>query len=78
MEFCVNATFMINYLSALQVDDYLHLLPIKSLPGIGHVLEDKLKKRGVETCGKLRMISKVIFGVLIFIHLLGWFCCNIT
>ncbi|KAK9287385.1 hypothetical protein L1049_015803 [Liquidambar formosana] len=41
-----------------KVDDYLHELPIKSLPGIGHVLEEKLKKRQVWTCGQLRMISK--------------------
>ncbi|CAM8937715.1 unnamed protein product [Rhodiola kirilowii] len=40
------------------VDDYLLKLPIKSLPGIGRVLEEKLKKRNIETCGQLRIISK--------------------
>lgn len=46
-----------------QVDDYLHQLPIKALPGIGHVLGEKLKRRDVHTCGQLRMISKVsLFG----------------
>lgn len=41
------------------MDDYLYELPIKTLPGIGHVLEEKLKKRNVLTCGQLRMIPKV-------------------
>ncbi|XP_062022940.1 DNA repair protein REV1 isoform X2 [Rosa rugosa] len=41
-----------------RVDDYLYELPIKTLPGIGHVLEEKLKKRNVLTCGQLRMIPK--------------------
>ncbi|KAF8406255.1 hypothetical protein HHK36_008340 [Tetracentron sinense] len=41
-----------------KVDDYLSELPIKALPGIGHVLEEKLKKRHIRTCGQLRMISK--------------------
>uniref|UniRef100_A0A7N0TNI1 DNA repair protein REV1 n=1 Tax=Kalanchoe fedtschenkoi TaxID=63787 RepID=A0A7N0TNI1_KALFE len=40
------------------VDDYLLKLPIKSLPGIGHVLEEKLKKQHIKTCGQLRAISK--------------------
>lgn len=44
-----------------QVDDYLHELPIKALPGIGHVLEEKLKRRQVKTCGQLRTISKVLY-----------------
>lgn len=48
----------------LQVDQYLHQLPIKALPGIGRVLEDKLKQRSVSTCGQLRMIPKVIFCIL--------------
>jgi hypothetical protein len=43
------------------VDDYLSQLPIKALPGIGHVLEEKLKKQNVWTCGQLRMISKVFY-----------------
>ncbi|KAG7977082.1 hypothetical protein I3843_05G013000 [Carya illinoinensis] len=41
-----------------RVDDHLSQLPIKALPGIGHVLEEKLKKQNVWTCGQLRMISK--------------------
>ncbi|CAL9022473.1 unnamed protein product [Prunus brigantina] len=46
------------YISPEKVDDYLHRLPIKELPGIGHTLEEKLKKQNVQTCGQLRMISK--------------------
>ncbi|XP_059647846.1 DNA repair protein REV1 isoform X2 [Cornus florida] len=46
------------YIPPEKVDDYLCELPIKALPGIGHVLEEKLKKRQVQTCGQLRMISK--------------------
>lgn len=42
-----------------QVEEYLNELPIKALPGIGHVLEDKLKRREVKTCKQLRLISKV-------------------
>ncbi|OVA02038.1 DNA-repair protein [Macleaya cordata] len=40
------------------VDSYLSELPIKALPGIGRVLEEKLKKQCIQTCGQLRMISK--------------------
>lgn len=56
-----------------QVDDYLHQLPIKELPGIGHTLEEKLKKQNVQTCGQLRMISKVFFiwTLIFFLHALG-------
>ncbi|XP_028095959.1 DNA repair protein REV1 isoform X2 [Camellia sinensis] len=46
------------YIPPEKVDDYLHELPIKALPGIGHVLEEKLKVRHIQTCGQLRMISK--------------------
>ncbi|XP_034227354.1 DNA repair protein REV1 isoform X3 [Prunus dulcis] len=46
------------YISPEKVDDYLHQLPIKELPGIGYTLEEKLKKQNVQTCGQLRMISK--------------------
>ncbi|KAA8536245.1 hypothetical protein F0562_028723 [Nyssa sinensis] len=46
------------YIPLEKVDDYLHELPIKALPGIGHVLGEKLKKKRVQTCGQLRMISK--------------------
>ncbi|KAI7992948.1 DNA repair protein REV1 [Camellia lanceoleosa] len=46
------------YICPEKVDDYLHELPIKALPGIGHVLEEKLKVRQIQTCGQLRMISK--------------------
>lgn len=46
------------YIPADKVEEYLHELPIKALPGIGHVLEEKLKRRQVKTCGQLRMISK--------------------
>ncbi|KAI9181004.1 hypothetical protein LWI28_010199 [Acer negundo] len=46
------------YIPPEEVDEYLHQLPIKALPGIGHVLEEKLKKQNVWTCGQLRMITK--------------------
>ncbi|KAL1557925.1 DNA repair protein REV1-like isoform X4 [Salvia divinorum] len=41
-----------------KVDDYLYTLPVKALPGIGHVLEEKLKKKQIRTCGQLRPIAK--------------------
>ncbi|GKD33441.1 BRCT domain-containing protein, partial [Tanacetum coccineum] len=40
------------------VDDFMEELPIKTLPGIGHALEEKLKGRHVKTSRELRMISK--------------------
>ncbi|XP_020536171.2 DNA repair protein REV1 isoform X2 [Jatropha curcas] len=46
------------YIPPERVDEYLHELPIKALPGIGYVLEEKLKKQNVLTCGQLRLISK--------------------
>ncbi|XP_063940791.1 DNA repair protein REV1 isoform X3 [Daucus carota subsp. sativus] len=46
------------YIPADKVEEYLNELPIKALPGIGHVLEDKLKRREVKTCKQLRLISK--------------------
>lgn len=53
------------------MDDYLYTLPVKALPGIGHVLEEKLKNKQIRTCGQLRPIAKVIFTVieLSFFHL---------
>lgn len=42
-----------------QVEEYLHELPVKALPGIGYVLEEKLRKLDITTCGQLQMISKV-------------------
>ncbi|XP_048231552.1 DNA repair protein REV1 isoform X2 [Ricinus communis] len=46
------------YIRPEKVDEYLNELSIKTLPGIGHVLEEKLKKKNVRTCGQLRLISK--------------------
>ncbi|KAJ0038248.1 hypothetical protein Pint_23737 [Pistacia integerrima] len=46
------------YIPPQRVDEYLHHLPIKALPGIGHVLEEKLRKQNIRTCGQLRRISK--------------------
>ncbi|KAK1402489.1 DNA repair protein REV1 [Heracleum sosnowskyi] len=46
------------YIPAEKVEEYLDELPVKALPGIGHVLEDKLKRRNVKTCKQLRLISK--------------------
>lgn len=52
------------------MDDYLYTLPVKALPGIGHVLEEKLKEKQIRTCGELRSIAKVIFTSLQqFFHL---------
>ncbi|GFY95013.1 DNA-directed DNA polymerase [Actinidia rufa] len=50
------------YIPPEKVDDYLHELSIKALPGIGHVLEEKLKRRQILTCGQLRMISQLRKG----------------
>ncbi|XP_056682392.1 DNA repair protein REV1-like isoform X5 [Spinacia oleracea] len=46
------------YISPEKVDEYLLPLLIKTLRGIGHVLEQKLKKKGVQNCGQLRMFPK--------------------
>ncbi|XP_043813942.1 DNA repair protein REV1 isoform X4 [Manihot esculenta] len=46
------------YVPPERVDEYLQELPIKALPGIGYVLEEKLKKKNISTCGQLRLISK--------------------
>ncbi|KAI4318418.1 hypothetical protein MLD38_032122 [Melastoma candidum] len=40
------------------VDEYLRELPVKALPGIGYVLEDRLRQRDILTCGQLRDRSK--------------------
>ncbi|KAL0348327.1 UNVERIFIED_CONTAM: DNA repair protein REV1, partial [Sesamum angustifolium] len=46
------------YIPPEKIDDYLCTLPVKALPGIGHVLEAKLKKRQIKTCAQLRLISQ--------------------
>ncbi|KAE8698588.1 DNA repair protein REV1 [Hibiscus syriacus] len=46
------------YIHPERVDEYLDPLPLKALPGIGHVLAEKLKNKNVQTCGQLRLISK--------------------
>ncbi|XP_042508382.1 DNA repair protein REV1 isoform X3 [Macadamia integrifolia] len=46
------------YIPHDKVYDYLNELPIKALPGIGRVLEEKLKRSHIQTCGQLHMISK--------------------
>ncbi|XP_027361078.1 DNA repair protein REV1 isoform X4 [Abrus precatorius] len=46
------------HITTERVEDHLFQLPIKALPGIGYVLQEKLKKQNVHTCGQLRMISK--------------------
>ncbi|CAA0830956.1 DNA repair protein REV1, partial [Striga hermonthica] len=46
------------YIPFEEVDNYLQSLPVKALPGIGHVLEGKLKQKQIKTCGQLRLISK--------------------
>ncbi|KAG9440398.1 hypothetical protein H6P81_020563 [Aristolochia fimbriata] len=55
------------YIPSNKVEEYLYNLQIKALPGIGHVLAEKLKQRHIHTCGELRSISKEVlrkdFGV---------------
>ncbi|XP_059313959.1 DNA repair protein REV1 isoform X3 [Lycium ferocissimum] len=46
------------YIPAEKVEEHLCELPVKALPGIGHVLEEKLNRRQITTCGQLRMIPK--------------------
>ncbi|KAL2349558.1 hypothetical protein Fmac_003558 [Flemingia macrophylla] len=46
------------HITTEKVEDHLCQLPINALPGIGYVLQEKLKKQKVNTCGQLRMISK--------------------
>ncbi|KAF3624885.1 DNA repair protein REV1 [Capsicum annuum] len=46
------------YIPAEKVEEHLCELPVKALPGIGYVLEEKLNRRQITTCGQLRMISK--------------------
>ncbi|XP_051132548.1 DNA repair protein REV1 isoform X2 [Andrographis paniculata] len=41
-----------------KVESYLCTLPVKMLPGIGHVLEAKLKEKKIKTCGQLQLITK--------------------
>ncbi|KAL0454288.1 UNVERIFIED_CONTAM: DNA repair protein REV1 [Sesamum latifolium] len=42
------------YIPPEKIDDYLCTLPVKALPGIGHVLEAKLKK------GKLKLVANCV------------------
>ncbi|KAK7308091.1 hypothetical protein VNO77_41686 [Canavalia gladiata] len=46
------------YITTEGVEDHLCQLPINALPGIGYVLQEKLKKQNIHTCGQLRLISK--------------------
>ncbi|KAJ8572402.1 hypothetical protein K7X08_008913 [Anisodus acutangulus] len=46
------------YIPAEKVEEHLCELPVKTLPGIGHVLEEKLNRKQITICGQLRMISK--------------------
>ncbi|XP_052725582.1 DNA repair protein REV1 isoform X3 [Vigna angularis] len=46
------------HITTEKVEDHLCQLPINSLPGIGHVLQEKLKKQNIYTCGQMRIISK--------------------
>jgi len=50
----------------LQVEEFLDQLPVGTLPGVGSVLKEKLVKQNIQTCGQLRLISKVkpIFVVM--------------
>jgi hypothetical protein len=49
-----------------QVEDHLSQLPINALPGVGHALQEKLKKQNVQMCGQLMMISKVLLFTDLF------------
>lgn len=57
-----NGTFVI---TPNEVLDFLFELPVKKIPGVGKVTADKLKKRGIETCGQIRDYSMT--------HLTRWF-----
>ncbi|KAF9621992.1 hypothetical protein IFM89_029212 [Coptis chinensis] len=46
------------FISPMKVEGFLAELPIKALPGIGRVLEEKLKRLHIQTCGLLRTFSK--------------------
>ncbi|KAK4378473.1 hypothetical protein RND71_000335 [Anisodus tanguticus] len=48
------------YIPAEKVEEHQCALPVKALPGIGHVLEEKLNRKQITICGQLRMISKEI------------------
>lgn len=43
----------------LQVEEFLDQLAVGTLPGVGSVLKEKLEKQNIQTCGQLRLISKV-------------------
>lgn len=46
------------YISSDKVDECLQDLPVKALPGVGYVLQEKLKSRQIKTCAELRLLSK--------------------
>ncbi len=41
-----------------QVDEFVALLPVKKLHGVGRVTTAKMKRLGLENCGDLRQLSK--------------------
>ncbi|BAB08828.1 unnamed protein product [Arabidopsis thaliana] len=47
------------YISAEKVEEFLDQLPVGTLPGVGSVLKEKLVKQNIQTCGQLRLISKI-------------------
>lgn len=56
-----------------QLEDHLSQLPIHALPGVGHALQEKLKKQNFQTCGQLMMISKVLLFIDLFFLMIFFF-----
>lgn len=83
-DFKCSYALLIQYVSYLQVENFLDDLPITSLPGIGHALGCKLETRKIHTCGQLRQVSKVlrkftklnIFSFFLGIFVLWWLLWN--
>lgn len=43
-----------------EIPDFLENLPVRKIPGVGPVLEEALKKRGIQTCGELVLVKKEV------------------
>ena len=43
-----------------RVVDFMVLLPVKKIPGVGKVTAEKLQDKGITTCGELQAFSKAI------------------
>lgn len=45
------------FLRSEDVDDFIRDLPVTSLPGVGHVMAQKLAAMGVKSCGDLQQVA---------------------